>query len=78
MKKRKERKDPIEREGDTIEGTMKIVDRRENDRHEVFFLFDVSTLFTYIHLSISQITQKVNLEEEFLSRGMVSTIYQYL
>jgi len=50
MKKRKERKDPIEREGDTIEGTMKIVDRRENDRHEVFFLFDVShysLTFTY-------------------------------
>lgn len=26
-------------EGGTIEGTMKIVDRRENDRYEVFFCF---------------------------------------
>lgn len=39
-KKKKEKggKDPTKREGDTIEETMKIVDRRENDRQEVFYL----------------------------------------
>jgi len=58
-KKRKKERKKIECEGDTIEETMKIVDRRENDRHKIFR--DICYLFRDICYYLLTLTYRWKL-----------------